>query len=94
MMLPPQVTEQRKPPTGSTRCNVCRLPYAAHSGVTCRLCNRPAEHHRDGEVEAELLEAARLAAARRHAGLELTDVAAWALARHPQPTTTEEDPQP
>lgn len=46
---------------------------------TCRICGRDRLHHEPGDDLVELQAAARMAVARRDAGLELNDTAVWAL---------------
>lgn len=56
----------------------CGLPVTAHSGDRCGICGQPVEHHTDAAALAIEIEGrARMAEARRHAGLPLTDVDAW-----------------
>lgn len=61
--------------SGSPSVNGCRRKYKDHSPREdwCVWCGGPPEHHRPGQAEAELIGAARMAAARSAAGVAMTD---------------------
>lgn len=75
--VPRKFKGQTKTPA---RCSVCKLEYAHHSGSTCAICRAPVEHHVDPEAMAVEIEGyARVSAARAHAGLPISDAAAWCI---------------
>ncbi|MGC4050635.1 MAG: hypothetical protein QM757_14765 [Paludibaculum sp.] len=70
----------------ATKCRVCGLTYGEHTGRMCEACRLPIEHHHNGDTTPCWEGLARMAAAKRHAGLELGDVDRQALTRVPHPT--------
>lgn len=75
------VTPAPTPAKSEGTCSVCGLARGAHSGRVCPPCGMPVEHH-DAERTAACWEGrARMAAARRAAGLPLDAVDVEAIAR-------------
>lgn len=82
----------KKQTAGDPRCKVrgCELTYSQHSGNICPACFVPIEHH-DAASQKECWDnRARMAAARRAAGLELNAADVEALKKCPHPDTLTE----
>lgn len=74
---PAAAPKQEADPT----CGVCGRRYSAHSGDLCPVCRHPVEHHDPAATAACWAGRARMAAARRAAGLDLNAVDVEALER-------------
>lgn len=75
-------------PKGDDRqCGVCKRPVQEHSGKMCEACFHPIEHHDKAAADACWAGAARMADARRRAGLPLSDKDRKALRLFPDPPT-------
>lgn len=64
---------------GDRECRDCGRPYREHVN-RCRLCGRDELHHAEGDLDGEVQARARMATARRAAGLPLSELDEWALA--------------
>lgn len=69
-------------PVADRRCGVCALALSEHTAGECRVCRAALEHHDQGDGDC-WAGRARMAAARRSAGVELDDVDREALRRAP-----------
>lgn len=73
-----------KPPNTPT-CQTCKHRYDTHTGVKCRACNTPIEHHTTEQQHECWAGRARMAWAKQQAGVHLNDVDREALQRCPTP---------
>lgn len=92
MSVPPRFQQDAlSRPESDQECRTCGLAYKAHGGQLCAICGAPIEHHDverpDGGRPLRFAECLagriRMAAARRGAGVALTEFDDLVLAEAP-----------